>query len=243
MTRNPQAAAPQRRGEPLPARDRLPCTTGGGVRSLRFYNRDPGSHVLGPGLRAVLWLQGCPRHCPGCLVPESWPASAGQDSTIEEMAEWVLSCPDVEGLTLSGGEPMLQAEAAVALIDLLRQQRDLGVMGYTGFLLEELQRRGTPAQRALLDRLDLLVDGPYVQEQHADLLWRGSSNQRLLALSERYRGLLPSEGSAADRSAGLEFRVEDSGVFHFTGVPPRPGFRAHLETELASRGVRLAPPG
>ena len=210
---------------------------------LRCYNRDPGAHVLGPGLRAVLWLQGCPRRCPGCLVPESWALEGGQTATIEEMAEWVLSCPDVEGLTLSGGEPMLQAEAAVALIDLLRTERDMGLMCYTGFVVEDLRSHGTPAQQALLDRIDLLVDGPYLQEQHADILWRGSSNQRLLPLSERYRDILPAAGSTADRGAGLEFRVEDSGAFHFTGVPSKPGFRAHLEAELASRGVRLAPPG
>lgn len=247
MTRNPQAAPPPPRGRggggAHPERGIQTLTSAQAARRLRYYNRDPGTHVLGPGLRAVLWMQGCPRRCPGCLVPESWPAEGGLTATVEEMAEWVLSCPDIEGLTLSGGEPMLQAEAAVALIDLLRQRRDLGLMVYTGFLLEELQAHGTAAQKTLLDRLDLLVDGPYLQEQHADLLWRGSSNQRLLALSGRYRGLLPPAGSAADRNAGMEFRVEDSGVFHFTGVPSKPGFRAHMEAELAARGVRLARPG
>lgn len=206
---------------------------------LRYYNRERGTRVLGPGLRAVLWLQGCHRRCPGCLVPESWPLEGGQATTVEEAAEWVLSCPDVEGLTISGGEPMLWAEPLVALVDRLRERRDLGVMCYTGYLLDELRSQGTPAQQALLERIDLLVDGPYLEERHADLLWRGSSNQRLLALSNRYLGALPPERSGVDRSAGLEFRVEDTGQFHFTGVPARPGFRANLEAELARRGIRL----
>lgn len=206
---------------------------------LRYYHRESRTRVLGPGFRAVLWLQGCRHGCPGCIVPESWPEEGGRLLPVPEAVEWVLSC-DVEGLTVSGGEPMLQAAALVALADGLRRERDLGLMVYTGYRLEGLQSRGTPEQRELLERVDLLVDGLYLEGRHGDLLWRGSSNQRLLALTDRYRSMLPEPGTPEDRGAGLEFRVEEGGAFQFVGVPPRPGFRPTLEAELDRRGVRLA---
>lgn len=183
---------------------------------LRIFRREAACRVLGPGLRAVLWVQGCTLGCPACLVPRSWPAR-GPLETVDEVAHWVLSCEDIEGITLSGGEPMQQAPALTALIDCVRARRDLGVICYTGYRHEQLRNR---SQRDLLARVDLLIDGPYDASRHADLLWRGSSNQRLLALTGRYADALDD----GDRSAGLEFSFTAQGRFSFAGVPPWPGY-------------------
>jgi anaerobic ribonucleoside-triphosphate reductase activating protein len=139
---------------------------------------------------------------------------------------------EVTGLTLSGGEPMAQAGALAALVDLLRTGRDWSVMAFSGFTLDWLRHRGDLQQHALLDRLDILVDGPYVAARHADLLWRGSANQRLRFLTARHR--MP----AVDRSAGLEINVAASSV-DWIGVPPVPGFRAAFERSMRAEGVEL----
>ncbi|MEW6280026.1 MAG: 4Fe-4S single cluster domain-containing protein [Candidatus Eremiobacterota bacterium] len=175
--------------------------------------------MLGPGRRAVIWVQGCPMRCPGCLVPDSWSPHGGFPVSVDEVADWVLSLPGCDGLTLSGGEPMAQAPQLAQLVDRIRARRDLGVVCYTGYRHESLK---APRQRELLSRVDLLIDGPYRREEHADLLWRGSRNQRLIPLTARYS--IPSE----DRSAGLEVRVLADGRFTFAGVPPWPDYLERL---------------
>lgn len=206
--------------------------------TLRIFRKQAPVQVLGPSKRAVIWVQGCPFACGGCIVPESWDARGGEAVDVAVLSDWVLSQPDLEGITLSGGEPMLQAGALVALIDRLRTQADLGVVCYTGYTWETLQQQGNTDQLALLDRLDLLIDGRFQAAEQADLLWRGSRNQRLLALSDRYRPLLPQEPEA-DRSAGLEFGMDAAGTLFFSGVPPQADFRQRFEAGLRQRGILL----
>ncbi|HXE72553.1 MAG TPA: 4Fe-4S cluster-binding domain-containing protein, partial [Candidatus Nitrosotenuis sp.] len=78
---------------------------------MRLFRRQARTRVLGPGERAVLWLQGCPLACPGCLVPESWDPRALPPTPLEEVVTWILQIEGIEGLTLTGGEPMAQAAA------------------------------------------------------------------------------------------------------------------------------------
>jgi anaerobic ribonucleoside-triphosphate reductase activating protein len=139
-----------------------------------------------------------------------------------------------EGLTISGGEPTLQSAAVSIVIDEARKERDLHVMLYTGYRLEWLRSKGSEAQRALLDRVDLLVDGPYVERLHRRLKWRGSTNQRLLDLSGR--GGVPSDDEPAGIDLDLDLsRTHDTGSrqhvdIAVTGVPDQPGLRAWLDS-------------
>lgn len=191
--------------------------------------------VLGPGARAVVWVQGCPLRCRGCVAAETLPFEGGTPYTVAQLADWLCELPDVEGVTLSGGEPFSQAAALAALLDAVRARRPgFSAMAYSGFRHEAL-RKGDPDRRALLSRLDLLVDGPYVASRHAALRWRGSANQRLIALTDRYAHLR----SMPDTSAGVELTVEADGSLSWAGVPPTPGFRAGLEQRLAARGFVL----
>ena len=105
---------------------------------------------------------------------------------MEVHTEGIIANYDVEGVTYSGGEPMAQAEALSRLTDMVRKSRDLGVVCYSGYTWEYLRSRGTADQQELLSRVDLLIDGVYLEGRHADLLWRGSANQRLLPLTARY---------------------------------------------------------
>ena len=197
---------------------------------LRIFRKQARCSVLGPGNRAVIWVQGCAFRCPGCLVPESWNAKGGFDVPLEELVDWVVQQSDIEGITLSGGEPFNQAAALVQLLERLRQRApELSVMSYTGYTHRWLYRHGTKDQLRLLERLDILVDGRYQRELHADLLWRGSRNQRIHVLTERYRGKLPRE----DRGQGLELEFSGRGTFTFSGVPPWPDYAGSLRKEFA----------
>jgi anaerobic ribonucleoside-triphosphate reductase activating protein len=191
--------------------------------------------VLGPGLRAVIWVQGCPLRCPSCLAPETLPFSGGTQRPVTELAAWLTGLDRIEGVTLSGGEPFAQAGPLALLIDAVRAARPgFTAMSYSGFTIAAL-RRGTPDQQALLARLDLLIDGPYQRARHGSLRWRGSANQRIIPLSERYRDL----ATAPDESQGVEFTLGADGAFSWAGVPPEPGFRELVEQGLARRGFEL----
>ncbi|MFD8565393.1 4Fe-4S single cluster domain-containing protein [Streptomyces sp. NPDC059639] len=191
--------------------------------------------VLGPGSRAVIWVQGCPLRCTGCVAAQTLPFDGGTSRTVPELGDWLCALDDIEGVTFSGGEPFSQAGALAELLDTVRERRpDFGAMAYSGFRHEAL-RRGGPDRLALLDRLDLLVDGPYVAARHGALRWRGSDNQRLVPLTDRYREVLDEP----DTSAGVEMSVEADGSLSWAGVPPTPGFRGQLEEQLAVRGFVL----
>lgn len=204
--------------------------------TLRIAHRASRCVTLGPGVRAVLWVQGCPRRCPGCIAPELQAPDGGSEESIGALAEWLLGLPDIDGITLSGGEPMEQAEGLAHLLQRVRRERDLTAWCYTGYSSEELTADGDPDRLRLLALLDVLVDGPYVAERHTDLLWRGSDNQRILPLTDRGRAAVPRPD---ERGSPLEVVVEEDGFF-VMGIPPK-GFREGLEAQLAARGIGIQP--
>lgn len=121
------------------------------------------SEVNGPGCRAVIWVQGCPRECPGCFNPDSWSFEINQLISVETLAEKILSNPRNQGVTFSGGEPFWQATALASLAGKLKAA-GLNVMSFTGFTLKQLQSQSAPSgSQALLAQLDILIDGPYVE--------------------------------------------------------------------------------
>lgn len=154
------------------------------MRNLRLIQREPAVTTLGPGQRYCFWTAGCNRRCPGCTTPESHDGSGYEISPAALALEIALSAPD--GVTISGGEPFLQAEAVAETIRSLRQVQgcDIGVIVYTGYRIEELA--DVPGAAALLAQTDLLIDGPYVRELDDGGSLRGSSNQRVIPLTPRY---------------------------------------------------------
>ncbi|MCW6035731.1 radical SAM protein [Spirulina subsalsa FACHB-351] len=139
------------------------------------------SQVNGPGIRAVVWVQGCKRECPGCFNPASWSFEINQLVAVETLAEQILKNPNNQGVTFSGGEPFWQASALGELAEILKAE-GLNVMSFTGFTLEELRRDDAPkGADALLAQLDILVDGPYVESLaiHSPDSPVSSRNQRI----------------------------------------------------------------
>ena len=137
------------------------------------------SIVDGPGIRVTFFCQGCPHHCPGCHNPETWDFSGGTAMEEEQLVQIVRSNPLCRGVTFSGGEPFAQASAFARLGRLLKAQ-GYEVASYSGYTFEELFL-GTPEQRELLETIDVLIDGPFLQAQKSlELAFRGSRNQRIL---------------------------------------------------------------
>lgn len=144
-----------------------------------------GSRALGPGLRYVIWVQGCPFRCPNCETPEGRSFEPNTIIETDELAEDIISRPDIEGITISGGEPFAQAEALTELLYKVHKHRPkLTVISYTGYQYEDLT---SDSDKAYMAELDLLIDGPYIHEQNDNKGIRGSSNQRMIFLSERLR--------------------------------------------------------
>ncbi|MGI5832817.1 MAG: anaerobic ribonucleoside-triphosphate reductase activating protein [Thermoguttaceae bacterium] len=146
---------------------------------------EPESITDGPGVRFVVFTQGCPHNCPGCHNPETHALSGrGQELTVDELFARIAADPLLAGVTFSGGEPFLHARA---LAHLARKCHAIGksVMVYTGYLYEKLRAEKNPDWEALLAEVDILVDGPYLQQERSlDLRFRGSRNQRVFYLTE-----------------------------------------------------------
>ena len=149
---------------------------------MRIASTVSDSIVDGPGLRFTVFTQGCPHHCPGCHNPETHDVHGGTQRDVEEIAAAMGKNPLTQGLTLSGGEPFLQAADCTVLA---RVAKNLGwnVWTYTGYRYEDLLAADRSDWQELLAETDVLVDGPFVEELKSyDALFRGSTNQRLIDL-------------------------------------------------------------
>ena len=137
----------------------------------------------GPGIRTTLFAQGCPHHCPGCHNPETWDFDGGNEADADLILGVVRFNPISKGVTFSGGEPFAQAEGFTEIAKALKDN-GYEVASYTGYTFEELLE-GSEAQRELLEWLDVLIDGPFIQaEKSLEIPFRGSRNQRILNVPE-----------------------------------------------------------
>lgn len=158
---------------------------------IRLAGVERESVVDGPGLRGVVFFQGCPHQCPGCHNPETWDPGGGALRTVEEIWRMLRYNPLLSGITISGGEPLLQPAGALALAQKTREAGG-NVMIYTGFLWEEIIKWNSPLINALLQETFLLVDGPFLEkEKDPALLFRGSRNQRLIDVQASLAGGAP----------------------------------------------------
>lgn len=139
----------------------------------------------GPGFRFAVFAQGCSHKCPGCHNPSTHSYDGGTAVSVDELTEMLRARPELDGLTLSGGEPFDQAESCA---DLAEAAHGLGldVWCWTGYVEERLRRGMAEGRRdweRLMNAIDVLVDGPFVQAlASASCQWRGSTNQRIIEL-------------------------------------------------------------
>jgi anaerobic ribonucleoside-triphosphate reductase activating protein len=190
----------------------------------------------GPGWRIPLWVQGCSLRCTTtCLNPQFLEQGGGTSYDVEEIVahlDRVLARASerIEGITVLGGEPTDQPLAVAALFEAARA-RGLSTMLYTGATLEELRARRSSAIDGLLAAADLLVDGPFLpREFDRTLIWRGSRNQRILRLSDRY-GTDDIEIALAEQGRGFSILLSPDGGISVSGLQTRRGARL-IEEQL-----------
>jgi anaerobic ribonucleoside-triphosphate reductase activating protein len=174
---------------------------------------EPRSRANGPGARFVVWMQGCTLGCPGCFNPSTH-AGGGREISIPQLTVQLAAAKaasSIEGLSLSGGEPLQQAEASAAILEAARGL-GLSTLAFSGYTIDEI--RALPGGPAVLARLDVLIDGRYVAGDRLATGLRGSANQRIQLLTPRY--------TQADVEATpvAEIRIGPSGDLVLTGVNP-----------------------
>ena len=198
--------------------------------------------VLGPGRRIGLWVQGCSIGCKGCVSQDTWPADPSKAIEIDALLAWCKrasgGAPD--GVTISGGEPFDQPSALLALLKKLHAWRrnaavDFDILCYSGYPLKTLER----AHPKILALLDAIIPEPYADKLPIGNVWRGSSNQPLVPLSERGRARYAEyiEATFADSGKRMQAAVEGRRIW-MIGVPDR-GDMARVEALCQARGLTL----
>lgn len=191
---------------------------------LRVHATEARSRANGPGARFVVWVQGCTLGCPGCFNPATHPTGIelrdapthviGREIEVAVLVDEILAAhaaAPIDGVSLSGGEPLQQAAAAVELLDGVRAA-GLSTLAFSGYTIDEI--REIPHGPEVLARLDVLIDGRYVSTERLASSLRGSANQRIHTLTSRY--------SRADVEATpvAEIRIGPTGDVVLTGVNP-----------------------
>ncbi len=142
------------------------------------------SIVDGPGIRYTIFTQGCAHECVGCHNPETWDFDGGVEVDIDKLIEQIVSNPLLNGVTISGGDPFYQIEPTLELVYKLKSL-NINVIVFTGYTFEELQqmKESNPNLDRILHNIDVLIDGPYIEEERdLTLRFRGSRNQRVIDL-------------------------------------------------------------
>ena len=190
------------------------------------------SGLLGPAPRIVLWLHGCGRDCPGCIATD-WNKKDGSTFSLSvgTLLRYIDSHQDLEGVTISGGEPFIQDAALGELVSALHS-KGLGIIIYTGYVLAELQSNPQAGVQKALFGCDTLIDGPYDETMDDDQSLRGSSNQKIYHFTSRYREYFSTSG--ARRSVILE----ENGQRYILGIPDVDAKERWAEIK---RGAGIAP--
>jgi anaerobic ribonucleoside-triphosphate reductase activating protein len=182
--------------------------------SMFGHATEPRSRANGPGARFVIWFQGCTLGCAGCFNPTTHAVGSAATPLADlfvQIEAVHTSANPIEGITLSGGEPMQQLPAALALLQFARS-RSLSTLVFSGYTIEEI--RGLSGGPEVLALIDVLVDGRYRSDLRLGVGLRGSSNQRVHLLTERYQ-----QRDIDDAPLG-EVRISPDGDVVLTGVVP-----------------------
>ncbi|MBR4570361.1 MAG: radical SAM protein [Candidatus Riflebacteria bacterium] len=202
---------------------------------LKIARKTECCKVLGPGDRAVIWFYGCSRNCDGCIAKSMNHSEIFAECTPEDLYEWVKNCNNIEGLSISGGEPLEQNidDLIVFLKKVKSDSRKLSVILFTGFTYDEIVQSEL---KIVLPFIDVLIDGTYKKDLNDDAGLRGSSNQVIHFLSERYKPI--KESFYKNDCRNVEVGITLDNVITINGIPKR-GFIEKLTSDLAEEGYDL----
>lgn len=203
---------------------------------LNVHSIVPVSVSMGPGRRYVIWVQGCSRYCPDCINPLTHSHKPRFLIAPRRLVNSILAVPEIEGLTVTGGEPFEQPVAVGCLCRMVKE-KGLSVMVFTGWTYESICRSDDPDVKSLLEQADLLVDGPFVPDQIDNrLLWRGSSNQQIYFLTDRY-----SPDVLGDNQPRLEGRLSTGSPLELSGFWNKSDMTILADHLAAEAGIVLEP--
>lgn len=188
-------------------------------------------NVLGPGKRIGIWFNGCNHRCPGCSNPELWEPQerykTTQDTLIK-LIEHICLTQQVDGFTLTGGDPFAQADALNQLLPELAKLSD-DILVYTGFDYNEILLK----YPEIMSKIGVLIDGKYIQERNNGAVLRGSDNQKIIILNEqlsnKYRNYLATAQNEIQNFSAID------GVIS-VGIH-RPGYENQVDTLLRGKGL------
>ena len=181
--------------------------------TLRMHDFLPTSHSNGPGIRSVVWVQGCSLGCPGCFNPQTHSFLAEKKVETAELANLILTLgSSIEGITLSGGEPFQQAHAILNLLEIIKQQSNLSVLAFTGYTLGELREIRYASQ--IISLLDVLIAGRYENQHRIAAGLIGSTNKKLHFFTSRYTL------DDLERTPSAEVIIHPGGEIQLTGIDP-----------------------
>ncbi|MEY8330826.1 4Fe-4S single cluster domain-containing protein [Lachnospiraceae bacterium 48-33] len=168
--------------------------------------------LLGPAPRLLLWVHGCNKKCPGCIAVDWNNALSAQYSlSVGTLIQLINANSDIEGITISGGEPFLQAEALSQLICNINK----GIIIYSGYTKHELEQMSSEYVAAILKSIDVLIDGEYIEDLNDDKPFRGSSNQIIHQFTDRYNWFYSSDSK---RNTQIE---KKEGFLYLYGIPDK----------------------
>lgn len=187
------------------------------MNELRISSIKKLSRVEGPGLRYVIWVQGCPIRCPGCFNPHTWDELGGDlmtvDSIFSDIKDTFEKNPDLKGVTFLGGEPFSQAKGLVFLAQKIKTL-GLSIVTFSGYTYEKLLASNNECDQQLLAVTDLLIDGPYLQaQQDLSRPWIGSKNQQYRFLTDVY-----NETDILKVKNKLEIQIKQDGTVWLNGM-------------------------
>lgn len=176
--------------------------------------------VLGPGKRFVIWFQGCRKRCPNCINPDGQKADGGSFVSVEDLFSEIIEEKDIQGVTISGGEPFLQFDQLRKLVEKIREKTKLDIMLYSGYTLEELcEQLGCKTIKLFLQNIDIFIDGEYIEKLDTGSMYRGSDNQNIYFFTEKYRCFKEQLYKAKNRE--IEFNVRTGDELYMIGIPPK----------------------
>lgn len=201
------------------------------MQTLNIGHIGLADKVLGYGKRLVIWVAGCPFRCPRCIQPDYLPKNSGKDISISELTNVVNQyLNQLDGITISGGEPLWQADGLMLFLETI--PRSLDKMVFTGYRYDELNN----SQLRCLSYFDLVVDGRFNQDKKGDFLWRGSSNQNFYSPTNKYSN--DDIQMFTDKSsAGIQIIVNKNSMY-FYGIPIGSELD-HINTKLQDNQILL----
>jgi anaerobic ribonucleoside-triphosphate reductase activating protein len=173
----------------------------------------PRSRANGPGVRFAVWFQGCSLRCPGCFNPDTHSTEPRLLTPVSRLLDDIAACGDrIDGVSLSGGEPLQQPDGLLALTDGIRNRTDLSVLLFSGYTLPEID--AMPLGPKILRHLDVLIAGRFDVAQRLTRGLRGSDNQRVHLLTDRYTM------QEIEAAPSAEVHVAPDGTVTVSGIGP-----------------------